>query len=307
MAGFSVNSADRCLAILELLAKERSGLSLTDIAGEIGLVASATHRLLGVLRDRGYVAQDEASGNYVATLRFAALSARVLAGTSIVEVCQPVLDKLAAACSELVRFSILEGRNLIWIAKAQGSRLNIRYDPINGQVVPLHTTAMGKAWLSTLPEEEAVKILMDRGLGGSLAGPKAAMSIEELRVALRQAGELQFGIVEEEAEAGISAISVVVRDELSAKRSVVGCLSVGGPSMRLDRQRLLSFLPALRASAHELGHIWIRDLLPGNAERELEDAAVIPHSKASSSSDFPVSQAASTRPVKRRKSTTAAS
>jgi len=108
MAGFSVNSADRCLAILELLAKERSGLSLTDIAGQIGLVASATHRLLGVLRDRGYVAQDERSGNYVATLRFAALSARVLAGTSVVEVCQPVLDKLAAACSELVRFSILE-------------------------------------------------------------------------------------------------------------------------------------------------------------------------------------------------------
>ena len=48
---------------------------------------------------------------------------------------------------ELVRLSYVEDGRLIWIAKAQGSKSNLRYDPITGHDVPLHVTAMGKAWL----------------------------------------------------------------------------------------------------------------------------------------------------------------
>jgi IclR family transcriptional regulator, acetate operon repressor len=257
VANFSAASAERCLAIIELLADNPEGMALSAIASRLDLPASATHRLLQVLVARGYVRQDAASDRYVATLFLAALGVRLLAATDIPEVCQPELEALAASTGELVRLSVLEDGHLRWVAKAQGATSSIRYDPISGREVPLHTTAMGKAWLCTLPEAEALKLAKARGLGGDLVGPKAVRSLEALREQLRVTRDRGFGLVEEEAEPGISAVAATIREAgPGIEGPVVGCVSIGGPTFRLDRKRLVSFAPALLETAKRLGRLW---------------------------------------------------
>jgi IclR family acetate operon transcriptional repressor len=64
-------------------------------------------------------------------------------------------------------------------------------------------------------------------------------------------------LADEEAEPGVSAIAVVVRDKGLSEGQVVGCLSIGGPTHRLRRERLLGFLPALREAATSLGKVWV--------------------------------------------------
>lgn len=257
MANFSAASAERCLAIIELLADNPDGMALSAVATRLDLPASATHRLLQVLVARGYVRQDEASERYVATLFLAALGVRLLASTNIPDVCQPELDALAAKTGELVRLAVLEDDHLRWVAKAQGATSSIRYDPISGREVPLHTTAMGKAWLSTLPEDAALKLAKARGLGGDLVGPKAVRSLEALREQLRMTRDRGFGLVEEEAEPGISAIAATIRNPQPGNEgTVVACVSIGGPTFRLDRKRLVSFAPDLFETARRLGQLW---------------------------------------------------
>jgi IclR family transcriptional regulator, acetate operon repressor len=256
MSNFSASSAERCLAILELLVEQPEGMGMSMIAQKLGLPVSATHRLLTVLVQKRYLRQDAVSERYIPTMLLAALGLRLVENTSLTETCQPILEGLALDVQELVRLAILEGDELIWVAKAQGARNAIRYDPISGRSATLHATAMGKAWLSTLDEDVAVTLVEQRGFGGELVGPNAIRSATELRQQLRLTRERGFALVEQEAEPGISAIACVVRDVSQATRPVVGAISIGGPSFRLSRERLVSFRDPLLAAGEQLSNIW---------------------------------------------------
>ena len=56
-----------------------------------------------------------------------------------------MLDELAERTHEYCRLAIVEGENLIWVARAQGAKSGLRYDPDMGQELVLHATANGKA------------------------------------------------------------------------------------------------------------------------------------------------------------------
>jgi IclR family transcriptional regulator, acetate operon repressor len=256
VTNFSAPSAERCLSILELLVDEPAGMPMSLIAQRLELPVSATHRLLTVLVQKRYLRQDQITERYVPTMLLAALGLRLLEATSLTETCQPLLEGLAGKVGELVRLAVLENEHLTWVAKAQGARNSIRYDPISGRDVPLHATAMGKAWLSTLPEDIAVQLVEQRGFQGGLVGPRAVSSLPELREQLRLTRERGFAIVEEEAEAGISAIAAVIRNFSQPKHPVVGAISIGGPSFRLSRSTLVSFRDPLLETAERLSEIW---------------------------------------------------
>jgi DNA-binding IclR family transcriptional regulator len=263
----STLSADRALAILELLVQEAhgaspgpaqgqsTGVSLSQVAQRLDLPLSTTHRLLGALVSRHYARQNPVTEHYEATLSVAALGLRLLANTGLSDVYQPILDDLAEATGELVRLAVLEGGNLIWISKAQGARSAIRYDPVSGRHAPLHATAMGKAWLATLPEQEAVRIVTAAGFTGA-TGRNAVTTEAGLRAELRKTREQGYGLVDEEADPGISAIAMVVRDASGPGRPVVGCVSIGGPTFRLSHERLVGFLPHLREAVERLSDLW---------------------------------------------------
>jgi DNA-binding IclR family transcriptional regulator len=256
MSGFSLNSAERCLAVLELLVECPEGMPLTAISSSLDLPASATHRLLQVLVAKGYASQEEASNRYAPTMAVAAMGLRLLARYHVPDICQPVLDDLATKSGELVRLSFFDNGRLIWIAKAQGSKSNLRYDPMTGHDVPLHVTAMGKAWLSTMTESEAVAMVARAGYAADLTGPRAIKTESELRRELTLTRARGYGLVEEEAEAGVSAIAMVIHDGLHAGARPVAALSVAGPSVRVTRDRLESLAPLLRNAVQTLSRLW---------------------------------------------------
>lgn len=75
------------------------------------------------------------------------------------------------------------------MAKAQGATSAIRRDPISGHHVPLHDRQSGKAWLASMPEEEAIAMVEARGFDCELLGPNAIRTIDELREEIRKTRE----------------------------------------------------------------------------------------------------------------------
>ena len=136
--------AHRTLDLLELLAGAPDGLALSAIAGALAMPKSVAHRLLAGLAERGFVQQDPDTQHYGLTLKLAALGFRHLAATRIEEVCQPVLNRLAADSGELARLAVVDGEKMTWVAKAQGALSGLRYDADAGRDVVLHATAVGK-------------------------------------------------------------------------------------------------------------------------------------------------------------------
>lgn len=255
MPKLSTSSADRCLAIMQLLVPHAGGLGLSEVAGALSLPVSATHRLLQVLCHQGFVRQSAANSHYVLTWKLAALGLQMMAGKGVGQLSQPILDALARQTGELVRLAVVDGDEMVWIAKAQGATSSIRYDPVGGLTVPLHTTAMGKAWLATMPEEDAIATVARRGFSGHLVGPKAIDNLDDLRAEIRRTRQLGYGTQHEESEPGLAAIAMLVRDRLCGN-AVLGAVSIGGPSFRIDRQRLEGFVEPLKAAVEEIATIW---------------------------------------------------
>ena len=115
-------SLDRGLALLERLCGQPEGMRLTGLADELDIPRSACHRLLVELQRRGYVRQVREQGDYVLTAKLASLGLSFLSSTGIVDIAEPVLERLAQDSGELVRLSLVDGDRLTWVAKAQGAR-----------------------------------------------------------------------------------------------------------------------------------------------------------------------------------------
>ncbi|HVO87011.1 MAG TPA: IclR family transcriptional regulator [Casimicrobiaceae bacterium] len=252
-----VANVDRSLSVLETLSAAPAGLSLSALAQRIGLAKSAAHRLLQTLAVRGYVYQDPRSQHYCLSLKLALLGFRYLDARRLPDLVQGALDRLAQETGEYCRIAIVEGDGLAWIARAQGARMGLRYDPPMGREVVLHATATGKAWLATLAEDQALRIVLARGFETPDGfGRRAVRSVSELRRHLAETRRRGFAVAMEEGEPGIVALAAVFRAYDLADAPVAGTVSIAGPLTRMGAARIEALAPLLKRTATELGTLW---------------------------------------------------
>jgi len=242
---------DRALGIIELLAAEAHGLKLQDLADRLTIPKSAAHRLLADLIRHGYVRQNSV-GTYLLTTKVLSLGYSWLGGSGVADMVQPTLDRLALSTGELVRYAVVDGERLAWIAKAQGARFGLRVDPDQGMEPILYCTATGHAWLATLREEDAIRLVLAQGLGHlAEQGPNAPRSIDALQHQLMQVRERGYALVIDSSAVGTASMAAPVRHPITQR--VVGILSIAGPSARLVQERMRQIAPDLLAAATELG------------------------------------------------------
>ncbi len=249
--------AERCLAIIELLAEGARAMPLGEIAEQLSLPKSGAHRLLSTLVDLGWAERDAETAFYRLSMRLAILGQQFYVATGIPDICQPVLDRLARECREFVRLAVVNGHSLVWVAHAQGAFGGLMYQPsLTSNTVPLFATASGKAWLATLPSEEAMQIVMKNGglRAARQYGPNAVTTIEALLREIKATTRRGYGLAMSEAESGVTAVAAPIR--ANDKGPVLGTVSIAGPSARINERRVAELGPMVLKAAHELGALW---------------------------------------------------
>lgn len=242
---------DRGLGIIELLAMHGGPLPLHTIADQLNIPRSGAHRLLAMLGELGYVRQHVEGGEYQLTLKLASIALIYLSASGVVDVAQPVLDRLASASGELVRLGVIDDSRLVFVTKAQGARSGLRYDPDMGKEAALFCTANGHAWLSCLSDEDAMMLVSRQGFGKKGEhGPNAPQTVAQVLKQLQQARKRGFGMVIEASSPGMSAIAAPVRHPVSG--APIGTVSIAGPSSRLTEARMLELAPTLLDAAQQL-------------------------------------------------------
>jgi DNA-binding IclR family transcriptional regulator len=240
----------RVLRMLETLASQPEGLPLSGIADELEVPRSAAHRLLNELVRCGYVRQVRAQGDYALTTKLPAIGLAFLGAAGIVDVAQPIIDRLAETSGELVRLAIVDGDRLTFVAKAQGARYGLRYDPDMGIDVQLSCSAGGHAWLMTLDEERATELVARQGFGSPREfGPKAPTTFKALMKLLEEDRRRGWSLIAEQYAPGMTAMAAPV---LRRGQEAIGVITIAGPSQRLTLQRMQDLGPALVGAAADL-------------------------------------------------------
>jgi IclR family acetate operon transcriptional repressor len=241
---------ERTLAVLEKLAAQAEAMPLAVIADELDIPKSACHRLLSELVRHGYVRQVRQHGDYVLTTKLIGLGLSFLANTGIVDIAQTMLDRLAELSGELVRLAIVDEDSLTWVAKAQGARKGLRYDPDMGMNAKLSCSATGHAWMLTMSDERALKLISQQGFGSAKDfGPNAPTTVKQILDILHAGRDRGYAAINEVFAPGMTAMAAPVQ-----KRGypAIGVISIAGPLVRLDEKRMHALGPALLAAASEL-------------------------------------------------------
>jgi len=242
---------ERGLRLLEVLAAHPEGCTLSSLAASTDLPLSATHRLLTEFLRCGYVRQARAQGEYVLTIKLVSLGLAFLSAAGIVDLAQPALDRLAERSEELVRLAVVDQDDLTFVAKAQGARRGLRYDPDMGLSVRLSCSAAGHAWLATMSDEEALGRVARQGFGSPEEfGPRAPTSVGALLEALRETRARGYAMISDTFAPAMASMAAAVRAPAGA---VVGVVTIAGPMVRLTTARMESLAEALLATAAEVG------------------------------------------------------
>lgn len=247
---------ERCFQLIEFLAEEPRAYRLGVISERLGLQKGAVHRLLAALVSMGWVEQEPETGFYRLTLRLAIMGQRVLMATRIPDLTRPILQKLADESQELVRMAIVEGERLSWVVFVQGRRTGLIYQPEMIGRAPLTVTSHGKAWLSTLPPEEAMRIVREEGFPPpGRYGPRAIQSFDAFAAAVDETRARGWGMSYEEGERGIAAIAAPIRPFGPNTPAVATC-SVAGPLMRFGAEDIVRNASLVMQAANEIAAIW---------------------------------------------------
>lgn len=251
MAG--TNTVERIIDVVELMIDHPQGIMLSDIARQLGLAKSATHRLLTSLVDRHYVEQMPGLTTYRLSLKLSGLGFHYVAQTGVFDICQPVLERLAKETGELVRIALADERGLMWGSRAQGARFGLRYEPGTGSTVVLHATATGRAWLAALSDEEALALVEASGFEvPERFGPQKVRNREQLLTELGRSRQLGYALSSEETEPGMRAVATAI----PGRNRSPGSLSVAGPIVRLSDEAIERIVPQIKAAAAEIGLLW---------------------------------------------------
>jgi IclR family transcriptional regulator, acetate operon repressor len=242
--------ADRILRVLEELASSPEGKTLSELSGSLDLPVSAVHRLLADLIEQDYVRKDERRGEFTLTMKLPALGLRFLSAGGVVDIAQPILERLAATSGELVRLAIVDGEQLIYVAKAQGARQGIRYDPEMGRAVTLSCSAAGMTWLAGKSDEDAMRLVSKQGFGMPADfGPAAPTTFKALLPLIEAARAQGYATTQDMFLPSMSSMATPVYATNGEVRAI---LIIAGPMSRLNEQRMSELVEPLMSTASEL-------------------------------------------------------
>ncbi|HWV86999.1 MAG TPA: IclR family transcriptional regulator C-terminal domain-containing protein [Capillimicrobium sp.] len=218
-----VQSLERGLAVVRAFSAERPEMTLSEVARETGLTRAAARRFLLTLVDLHYVHTD--GRVFWLSPRVLELGHAYLSSMSLPEVAEPHLERLVAQVRESSSVSVLDGEDVIYVARVPVSR--IMTVSINvGTRLPAHRTSMGRVLL---------------------AAQGAAPDDPVLREKLERVRRDGYALVDQELEEGLRSIAVPIHDRGGTVVAAMN-LSTHAGRRTIDAMRR-ELLPPLRETA----------------------------------------------------------
>jgi len=225
-----VTALARGLELLRCFGPGERYIGVTELGRRTGIPKPTVSRLAGTLAKLGYLDFSPSLGKYSLGSGVLSLGYAMLSNMGIRQIARPMLQDLAEYSQASVSIGVRDRLSMVYVESIRssapiGTRRSI------GSRLPLPTTALGRAYLSGLPEEERNFLMDQLRLRDDLNWPRLQTGIKQ---GLRDYAERGFCISIGEWEKDISAVGVPFLDP------DVGLMafSCGGAAFLLTRDKL---------------------------------------------------------------------
>ncbi len=150
---YSAPALEKGLDIIELLSTQETGMSQSEIARALGRSVGEIFRMLVVLMDRGYVAQEPTSDRYILTTFLFEISHRIPKIRRLSAFAGPLMRALAKSTNQSSHLAILADESILIIGQVDAPGNNIMTVRL-GAKIDLWAASSGRVILANLPEDE---------------------------------------------------------------------------------------------------------------------------------------------------------
>lgn len=250
--GQTVQSLERGLDALEMSFAD--GVKPSDVAAVIGIDRSSAYRLLYTLSKKGYLYQDDQSHKFFPQLnKFLALANKLSNTSQWPEVGLKRLPHLRDTTEETANLGVLDGQYISYVGQelAHDSVIIVN---LAGKTRPANCSALGKAILAFLPEEQFDQWVKNFNLIRLTA--RSIVDAESFINHLAEVRRQGFALDDEETIDGIRCLAAPVLDYLGYP---VGAIGISGPISRFTFNRLPDLAQKVVAAARDVsrqqGHL----------------------------------------------------
>jgi DNA-binding IclR family transcriptional regulator len=242
--GGQVKSVERAMEIVETV-MEMEGAGVSELAAELDMAKSTVHGYLATLHRLGYLVKE--GERYQIGTRFLRFGEYSRTRKPEYGMAAKKVTELAEETEERSQFVIEELGRGVFLYRESGAHA-VETGSGTGKRMYLHSTSAGKAILAHLPDETVDGILDRWGLPA--VTPATITDEGTLRDELADIRDRGFALNREENIEGLHAVGVPVQLQ---DGTVIGALSISGPTHRLKGEYLLDDLPdLLLGTANEL-------------------------------------------------------
>lgn len=239
---------------------DKSCNTLQDVAGygprlrlarlqELTRIPKPTlHRLLKTMLQHGLIQQEDI-GTYSVGSHLFHLARHVYEQVSVPPAARQVMMDLQHHVGETIHISAFRGGRLVYVEKLEAPHPLQMISRI-GKFQSLHSSAIGKAVLSVLPQPEAYRLL-SRGELRRFA-PNTIIDVGRLLDLLPIIRAQGYAIDDEEDEPGLRAIGCAICDRTGAP---IGGLSIVAPSFQMSLGQAYGYAPLLTKAAAQIAEL----------------------------------------------------
>ncbi|ACM61456.1 IclR family transcriptional regulator [Caldicellulosiruptor bescii] len=253
MAQNRVQSIERAFEIIEALAVEPRGLTVSELSERLSLHKTTVHRILQTLLQRGYVQKDRHNLRYKLGVKFVEISSIYLNNIELKTEAHPYLRELVKMLNVTVHLAILDEFDVVYIDKVEQVNSIRLYSSI-GKRVPAYCTALGKVLLSKYQDHEIKKILKSIELK-----PYTQNTITDPEILLNEiilARERGWAVDNQELQPSIRCIAAPIydyRNEIIAAISISAPVNILPPEM--DEENAKKVVDTAMTISSRLGYV----------------------------------------------------
>jgi IclR family pca regulon transcriptional regulator len=237
-----IESLDRGLRVFELFGADPRPMILSDLAKAADLPRATVRRILFTLERAGYVASD--GKLFRLTPRVLALAGSYLSSNQVVTILQPVLDRVSSAAKEISSLAILDGDEVIFVARSSPARVFSSGIDL-GYRLPAFCSSVGRVMLGKFSNDE-----LEAAINTADLTPMTPYTVTDkvlLLATIITDREKGYSLVDREAEPGFRSIAVPIRRYDGA---IAAAINMGAHVDRVSTGEMIDrFLPLLREAA----------------------------------------------------------
>jgi len=246
-AYYQIKSIVKAFRLMELLVTKNE-FQLAELCQLLQSPKTTIHRMLLTLESLGYVQQNPQSLGYMASIKIFDLGGKVVQNLNFIEIARPLMIRLSEKSGETINLGVLDGLDIICIDKIE-SKYHLKLDQPIGSRAKAYHTAMGKAILAYLSEEERGRLFSKHSISpGASKSLKAVSAIEEDLQRVREQG---YSVDDEEYIVGVRCVGAPIFDHNS---KVAAGLSIAGPALRIKEKNIESLAKLVTEAATSMSN-----------------------------------------------------